>query len=45
MFKQLIKGLKTELEQQSNAFDEHMLLFKAKEKEFEDLKSCVQNQL
>lgn len=44
-FKQLLKGLKNELETQQSAFDEQTELFNAKEREFADLKRKVAEQL
>lgn len=40
-FKQLLKGLTSELEQQQAAFEEQIGLYRKKESEFEDLKVRV----
>ena len=41
VFKSMLKGLKNELEQQQEAFDEQIVLYRAREKEFEELKCHV----
>jgi len=45
VFKSMLKGLKNELEQQQSAFDEQMVLFRAKESEFKELKERVSQHL
>lgn len=44
-FKQLLKGLKNELEMQQSAFDEQIALSNSRDREFEDLKRLVSEHL